>query len=222
MHTRIDALTHPYPRSLLPSSVFIGVIITVSVRYASTPLNTLTHPVSVTSITLRTGFTGLSSFRLVPMCTIYRVVVYISGSVLLLGQHIIFPCHTHHNFWRPWLGPNWLRMARTVESIPPWLKPSLQVCWQTRGSELHALVSGELAGWIEKTHSWQDAGTQISHSPNCARILGVLYIVLSLCALSRMKLKPSTSEDVHLLYKKLYFLFPEAWSTLLPGFEWAT
>ena len=55
--------------------------------------------------------------------------------------------------------------------------PSLQVCCRTRGSKSYASVSRELAGWIEKTHSWQDMDMQTSHSPNCARILGVLYIV---------------------------------------------
>ena len=38
------------------------------------PLSTLTHPMSVTLTTLHTGFTGLSPFRLVLVCTIYRVV----------------------------------------------------------------------------------------------------------------------------------------------------
>ena len=72
--------------------------------------------------------------------------------------------------------PGW---ASTDCEWPKWWKvfhlgenPSLQVCCRTRGSKSHAFVSGELAGWIEKTRSWQDADMQTSHSPNCARILG--------------------------------------------------
>ena len=83
--------------------------------------------------------------------------------------------------------------------------PSLQVCCQTRGSESHTFVSGELAGWSEKTHSWQDADMRTSRSPNCARILRVLYIVEPLHALPHKKLKPSTSEDMHLLQETLKF-----------------
>ena len=73
MHARIDVLMHPCFWSLLPSSVFDWVVIIVSIRDTSTPLNTPLHPVSVTSITLRTVFTGLSSFWLVPMSTVPSV-----------------------------------------------------------------------------------------------------------------------------------------------------
>ena len=55
--------------------------------------------------------------------------------------------------------------------------PSLQVCGRTGRSEIHAFISGELAGWVEKTRTWQHVAMQTLHSPNCARILGVLYIV---------------------------------------------
>ena len=60
--------------------------------------------------------------------------------------------------------------------------PSLQVCGRTRRGEIHAFISGELAGWIEETHTWQHVVKRKSHSPNCARILGVLYIVEPLCS----------------------------------------
>ena len=60
------------------------------------PRNTLTHPVSVISSTSRTIHTGLTSFWLVPVSTIPAVRVYIFGSVLPLGRHIILPCGTHH------------------------------------------------------------------------------------------------------------------------------
>ena len=109
VHARIDMPTRPCHQSLLPSSILIRVVITAGTWYALMPLSTPTHPVSVTLATLHASFTGLSPFQLVLVCTIYRVVVYISGSV--------------HNFLCPWVGPNWLRMARTVEGIPPWLKP---------------------------------------------------------------------------------------------------
>ena len=70
MHTGIDALTSPHFWSLLPSSVFDWVVIDVSICDTSTPLNTLLHPVSITSITLCAIFTGLLSLQLVPMSTV--------------------------------------------------------------------------------------------------------------------------------------------------------
>ena len=56
------------------------------------------------------------------------------------------------------------------------------MCGWTRRGEIRAFVSGELAGWIEETRTWQHAVKRKSHSPNCARILGVLYIVEPLCS----------------------------------------
>ena len=50
VHARIDALTPLYFWSLLPSSVFDWVVIAVSIRDVTMPLNTPLHPVSVTSI----------------------------------------------------------------------------------------------------------------------------------------------------------------------------
>ena len=94
MHARIDVLTHPHSQSLLPSSVFVcWVVIIVSIRYVSTPLNTPTHPVTVTSITLHTVFTGLSSFQLVPVST----VPSIEG--LHLWKHIAAGVTHRHPMW---------------------------------------------------------------------------------------------------------------------------
>ena len=100
----------PCFRSLLPSIVLDWVII-VRVRYASTPRNTPTRPISVISNTLCAICTGLTSFRLVPMSTIPAVQVYIFGSVSPLGQHIILPCGTHYNFGIP----GW---AQSIENGP--------------------------------------------------------------------------------------------------------
>ena len=73
VHARIDVLMHPHFWSLLPSSVFDWIVIIVSVHDTLMPLNTLLNPVSVTSITLAPVFTGLSSFRLVPVNTVPSV-----------------------------------------------------------------------------------------------------------------------------------------------------
>ena len=66
-------LMHSCFWSLLPSSVFDWVVIILSIHDASTPLNRPLHPMSITSITLHAIFTGLSSFRLVPMITVPSV-----------------------------------------------------------------------------------------------------------------------------------------------------
>ena len=100
VHARINALMRPHSRSLLPSSVFVWVIIIVSVRDMLTPSNTLTHPVSITSITLRATFTGLSSFQLVPVSTFPSVQGYIFRSISPPGRHIILLRGSHHNFWQ--------------------------------------------------------------------------------------------------------------------------
>ena len=70
----------------------------------------------------------------------------------------------------------------------PWIvfhlgyDPSLQVCCQTRGSESCAFISEELAGWIGRLHILGRSWTP--HSPNRARIFGVLYTVEPLCSTS--------------------------------------
>ena len=76
--------------------VLDGVVVIVSIRYKSAPLNTPLHPVSITSTTLHTICTGLSSFQLVSVSTILFVQVYIIGSVSPPGWHIILPHGAHH------------------------------------------------------------------------------------------------------------------------------
>ena len=73
--------------------LFVGVVIIVSVHDTSMPLNTPTHPGSVTSITPCAIFTGLSSFWLVPMST----VPSIEG--LHLWKHIATGVTHHHPMW---------------------------------------------------------------------------------------------------------------------------
>ena len=96
MHARIDALTCPHFWSLLPSIVLDWIVIIVSAHYALMPQNTPTHPMSIISNTLRAVGTGLTSFWLVPVSTVPAVQVYIFGSVLPPGGHIILPHGTHH------------------------------------------------------------------------------------------------------------------------------
>ena len=79
MHARIDTLTCLHFWSLLPLSVFDWVVIAVSVCDVRMPLNTLIHPMSIISTTLQAVFTGLSSFRLVP------IVIYIDHCTLCLS-----------------------------------------------------------------------------------------------------------------------------------------
>ena len=151
-----------------------------------------------------------------------------SGCTSLHLQKRITTEVTHHppawhtsQFWRPWVGHRLFENGLIHGKYSTLVKtPSLQVCGQTGQSETHAFVSGELAGWIEKTRTWQHAVTWISHSPDWARILGVLYIVEH-CALPHRKLKPSTSEDVRLFQQTLN-PFPEALSILCPGSERVT
>ena len=84
----------PHSRAyFLQVYLFIGVVIIVSIRYASMPLNTPTHPVSVTSITPCTIFTGLSSFWLVPMSTVPSV------EGLHLQKRTIAGATHHHPVW---------------------------------------------------------------------------------------------------------------------------
>ena len=98
---------HPHFWSLLPSSVFDWVVIAVSVHDASMPLNTLLHPMSVTLTTPRAIFTGLSSFRLVPVSTIPDIEgLHLRKHIAAGATHHRTLCGTHHNFWHPWVGPN--------------------------------------------------------------------------------------------------------------------
>ena len=95
--------------------------------------------------------------------------------------------------------------------------PSLQVWLPEKEDSMPcAFISEELAGWIGRLCTPGKSHTP--HSPNPARTTGVLYTLLSLCAPSSLKLKPSMSVDVHHLLETLN-PFPEAWSLLHPGIE---
>ena len=174
----------PHFWSLLPSTILDWVVIIVSIspsvdapKHSDTSCecnleNFTCHPhrTNLLSVGAREHYSGCTSLHL---------------------QKRIATGATHHppawptsQFWHPWVGP----IDR--EWPDPWKvfhlgwNPSLQVCGRTRRSGIHAFVSGELAGWIEKTRTWQHVAKRISHSPNCARILGVLYIVEPLCSTS--------------------------------------
>ena len=162
--------------SLLPLSVFDWVVIAVSVCDTMMPLNTLIHPVSVISITLCTVFMGLSSFQLVPVSTVPDIEGLYHQKHIAAG---VTHCCSHIAHITIFGIPGW---APTDCKWPePWIvfhlgyDPSLQVCCQTRGSEPHAFVSGELAGWIGRLRILGRSWTLCS--PNCTRIFGVLYIV---------------------------------------------
>ena len=155
----------------------IGLLLLWASPQALTPRNTPTHPVSVISGTSRAVCTGPTSFWLVPVSTVTAVQVYIFGSVSPPGLHILLPCGVHHNFGVPGWAPinrEWPDLWKVFHL--GW-NPSLQVCGRTRRGEIRTFVSGELAGWIEETRTWQHVVKRKSHSPNCARILGVLYII---------------------------------------------
>ena len=88
-------------------------------------------------------------------------------------------------------------------------------CQKGRKRATH-FVSEELAGWIGRPHT--PGRLWIPHSPNCARITGVLYTLMSHYTPPRLKLKPSTLVDMHHLLETLN-PFPEAWSPLCLGIQ---
>ena len=110
----------------------IGLLLLWASPRALTPRNAPTHPMSVISSTSCAVYTGPTSFRLVPVSTIPAVQVYIFGSVLPLGWHIVLPCGTHHNFGVP----GW---AQLIENGPIRGKYStlaeIQVCKCVVGQE---------------------------------------------------------------------------------------
>ena len=177
MHARIDALTRPHFWSLLPSTILDWVVIIVSISPSiDAPKRADTsHGCYLEYFVRRPHRTDLLS--------VGAHEHYSSCTSLHLRKRIATGA-THHpptwhtsKFWRPWVGPidrEWPDLWKVF--YLGW-NPSLQVCGRTRHKEIHAFVSGELAGWVEKTRTWQHAVKRISHSPKCARILGVLYIV---------------------------------------------
>ena len=92
--------------SLLPSTILDWVVIIVSV---SPSVDATKHADTSRECYLeyfmRAICTGPTSFWLVPVSTIPAVQVYIFGSVSPLGQHIILPHGTHHNFGVPGWAP---------------------------------------------------------------------------------------------------------------------
>ena len=149
-----------------------------------TPLNTLIHPVSITSISLCTiVFTGLSSFQLVPMSTVPDVEGLHHWKCIAAR---VTPCRSRmaHITILASLGgsPTDCEWPKLWIAFHLGYDPSLQVCCQTRGSESCAFISEELAGWIGRLRIL--GRLQTPCSPNCARIFGVLYTVEPLCSTS--------------------------------------
>ena len=123
MHTRIDALMRPRFWSLLPSIILDWVVRTVSV---SPSIDAMKR-----ADTSRECY--LEYFACRPHRTDLLLVgahEHYSGCTSLHLQKRITTGVTHHpptwhtsQFWHSWVGPNRLRTARFVESLPPWLKP---------------------------------------------------------------------------------------------------
>ena len=199
MHTRIDALTHHHFWSLLPSSVFDRVVIIVSICDTLMPLNTPLHPMSVTSITLCTVFTGLSSFQLVPMSTVPSVKgLHLQKRIATGVTHHPPAWHTSQFLASQLIanGPNHGKYCTLV-------KTQICKCVVRQEEASHMLLYQE--SWqvglrrriLGKTQTCRPCThpTALGYSECCT--------LLSLCALSHRKLKPSMSEDVHLLQETL-------------------
>ena len=79
------------------------------------------------------------------------------------GDTSSLPHSTHHNFWHPWVGSNWLQMAWIVDSIPPWLKPkSASVLLDKRKWVTHFCIRRVSRLDWEVTHSWQVVDTVLT------------------------------------------------------------
>ena len=131
---------------------------------------------SAASISPCAIFTGPSSFRLVPVSTVPGIEGLHHRKRIAAGTTL---CRSHVAHITILGIPGW---APTDYKWPDlWTlfylgcDPSLQVCCQTGGSESHAFVSEELAGWIGRL--CVPCRSQTPHSPNHARIPGVLYTV---------------------------------------------
>ena len=132
MHARIDVLMRPRFWSLLPSTILDWVIIIVSVS--------LSADATEHAETSRECY--LEYFACHPHRT-YLLLVgareHCSGCTSLHLWKRITTGATHPSpawhtsqFWHPWVGPNQSRMARSVESIPPWLKPKSASVWSDK------------------------------------------------------------------------------------------
>ena len=132
MHARIDALMRPRFWSLLPSTILDWVVLTVSVSLS----------VNATKHTDTSRECYLKYFARHPHRTDLLLVgarEHYSGCTSLHLRKRIATGVTHHppvwhtsQFCRPWVGTNRSRMARFVESLPPWLKPKSASVWSDK------------------------------------------------------------------------------------------
>ena len=132
MHAGIDALMRPHFWSLLPSTILDWVIIIVSVspsvdatEYAETSRECYLeyfarcpHRTDLLSVDAREHYSSCTSLHLRKRIT--------------TGVTHHPPAWHTSQFWRPWVGPNQSRTARSVESIPPWLKPKSASVWSDK------------------------------------------------------------------------------------------
>ena len=132
MHARIDALTRPCFWSLLPSTIFDWVVITVSIspsvdatKHANTSRECYLeyfacrlHRTDLLLVGAREHYSGCTSLHL-------------RKCIATGATHHSPPWHTSQ-FWCPWVGTNRSRMAQFVESIPPWLKPKSASMWSDK------------------------------------------------------------------------------------------
>ena len=132
MHAGIDALMRPCFWSLLPSTILDWVIIIVSV---SPSVDATKH-----------ADTSRECYLQYFACCLHRTDLlsvgareHCSGCTSLHLRKRITTGATHHppawhtsQFWHPWVGPNQSRTARSVESIPPWLKLKSASVWSDK------------------------------------------------------------------------------------------
>ena len=132
MHARIDALTRPRFWSLLPSTILDWVIIIVSV---SSSVDATEH--AETSRECYLEYFACRPHR-TDLLSVGACEHYSGGTSLHLRKRIATgathpsPTWRPSQFWCPWVGTNQSRMARSVESIPPWLKPKSVSVWSDK------------------------------------------------------------------------------------------
>ena len=171
-------------------------------------------------------------------CSISSTICHHRTTLLSVGTHEHCSWHRRstplevYSSWDYTLSPSIAHI--TILGIPGWApteykwpnlwtsfhlgcNPSLQVWLPEKGENVpHAFISEKLAGWIGRLCA--PGRSQMPCSPNCTRTTGVLYTLLSHCTPPSLKLKLSTSVDMHQLLETLN-LFPEAWSLLCLGIE---
>ena len=219
MHARIDALTHPHFWSLLPSIVFDWVVIIVSVPLRvdarkhtetshernleySTHCPHRTDLLSVGAHEHCSGCTGFTSSGSVspPRATHHPPTWHTSQFLVSLGGHQLIKD-----------GPIRGRYSTLVKT---------QVCkCVVRQDEVRYVLSYQ-ESWQVGLRRLILGNTRLSgyHTHPTALGYSECYTLLSHCALPHKKLKPSTSEDMHLFQETLN-PFPEVLSILRPGFE---